>query len=373
MHLQNLFLSNFKNYRNAELQFTDKINCFVGDNGVGKTNLLDAIYYLSFCKSFFNQSDSQNILHDEDFFLVKGTFSREEMTDDTVSCLQKRGQRKQFRINKKEYERLSEHIGLFPSVMVSPADTELIYGGSDERRKFMDSVISQFDRIYLDDLIAYNKALFQRNRLLKLFGSGMPFDNDALDIWDVQLANLGSRIFEKRTAFIQGFTPVFDRLFSKISQDREGVTLEYQSQLSEEKPDVLLRNSISRDCAAQFTTCGIHKDDLQFNLGGLPIRKFGSQGQQKTFTIAIRLAQFEYIRTIKDFKPLLLFDDIFDKLDEHRVRQLLDLVSEHSFGQVFISDTHPERIINTIKSIEAETKVFKIHDGLVTEILNGNE
>lgn len=368
MYLQKLVLTNFKNYQELELGFSEKINCFVGNNGVGKTNLLDAIHYLSFCKSYFNVVDTQNILHDKDFFTIMGVWARSHDTPDTILCTQKRNHRKIFKLNKKEYERLADHIGLFPLVMVSPHDSDMIYSGSDERRRFLDSFISQFDRVYLDDLINYNKALFQRNKLLKIFYDDHYFDSDALEIWDNQLITLGNKIHAKRTSFILDFTPYFTQYFEFISGKKENVSLVYESQLNNSSYEELLKSSLPRDRAMLYTTCGIHKDDLIFNIEGYPLRKFGSQGQQKSYTIAIKLAQFEYIKNMKGFKPVVLFDDIFDKLDDERVEHIVKLAADNNFGQVFITDTQKERITGTMKKINSQGKVFVIHENKAEEI-----
>lgn len=366
MYIKNLRLINFKNYQEANLDFTDKINCFVGDNGAGKTNMLDAIHYLSFCKSYFNPIDSQNINHHKDFFAIHGLYLRNgDENTGKISCIQKRNQRKQFMQNGKEYDRLSDHIGLYPLVMISPYDRDLINDGSEVRRKYIDSVISQFDKIYLDDLINYNKALYQRNSLLKEFAEKRYYDPNLLEIWDEQMIKYGNEIYHKRRQFIQEFLPVFNRYFSIISGDRETVSITYDSQLLQGPFDALLANSIEKDRAMRFSTTGIHKDDLIFEIGNYQVKRFGSQGQQKSFVIAIKLAQFDYTKELKGFKPILLFDDIFDKLDEHRVTQLVQLVSQDSFGQVFISDTQYDRVEKLAKTLPIKYHVWEIDAGLV--------
>ncbi len=368
MFLQKLILTHFKNYPVLALLLSDKINCFVGSNGVGKTNLLDAIHYLSFCKSYFNVVDTQNIQHNQEFFSIQGVFLKNDDAPDIVFCNQKKNHRKVMKINKKEYERLADHIGLYPLVMVSPHDSDLIYSGSDERRRFLDSFISQFDRTYLDNLINYNKALFQRNRLLKIFFEQRTFDKDSLEIWNDQLLMLGNKIYDKRLSFIEDFTPFFNKYYHLISGNKEQVSLTYESQLSQTTMDELLIKAQPKDLAVQYTTVGVHKDDLIFNIGGLPLRKFGSQGQQKSYTIAIKLAQFEYTKNIKGFKPILLFDDIFDKLDDQRVEHIVKMATENNFGQVFITDTQKERIVSTMKKINSPGKVFMIENNNAEEI-----
>ncbi|MFZ4399076.1 MAG: DNA replication/repair protein RecF [Bacteroidales bacterium] len=368
MYLKNLTISNFKNYTDANIEFSEKINCFVGENGEGKTNLLDAIYYLSFCKSYFNLVDMQNIRHETEFFAIHGNYIRKDEHQDLLSCIQKKNQRKVFKINKKEYDRLADHIGLFPLVMISPYDSDLINEGSEIRRKFIDSVISQFDRIYLEDLINYNKALQQRNALLKHFAENNIYNADSLELWNFQLQKHGENIYQKRKIFLNEFTPLFQNFFSLISGSKENVDINYFSQLNNNDLEELLKLNLIKDRALQYTSVGIHKDDLIFNMDSFAVKKYGSQGQQKSFIIALKLAQFEYTKNIKGFKPVLLFDDIFDKLDNARVEQLIKLVADKNFKQVFITDTHSERIIKIFKSIEIACKIFNVNKGKVTEI-----
>ncbi len=372
MYLKQLKLANFKNYEEADLAFSNKINCFIGNNGAGKTNVLDAIYYLSFCKSYFNLVDSQNILHDAPFFAIHGTYSKNGNPDDLVSCIQKRNHKKQFSLNDKEYDRLADHIGLIPLVMISPYDRDLINEGSETRRKYIDSVISQFDKVYLDDLIAYNKALQQRNNLLKSFSERHYFDQDSLEIWDAQLSRLGEKIHSKRREFINDFAPLFQHYFNFIARGNEKVSIEYESQLTDRSLEELLAVSIDKDRMFKYTTVGIHKDDLQMKIEGHPIKKFGSQGQQKSFVIAIKLAQFDFTKNKKGFQPLLLLDDIFDKLDEGRVRQIIHLVGDNSFGQVFITDTQRERIEDVFRQVRIEHRIFEVIEGHAEEITDFN-
>ena len=370
MFLQNLKLVNFKNYEEAEFSFSSKINCFIGNNGAGKTNILDAIYYLSFCKSYFNSIDSQNILHEAPFFAIHGTYQKNNNGGDLISCIQKRNHRKLFKLNDKEYDRFSDHIGLYPLVMISPYDRDLINEGSDVRRKYIDSVISQFDKIYLNDLINYNKALLQRNILLKKFAEQNYFDNNSLEIWDNQLIKLGEKIHARRKDFLIEFTPLFQHYFEFITKGKEKVRIRYDSQLNEQSFSNLLLSSIKKDRITRYTNTGIHKDDLEMNIENYPVKKFGSQGQQKSYVIAIKLAQFDYTRNIKGFKPVLLLDDIFDKLDETRVKQIIQLVSDNSFGQAFISDTQKDRIENIFKQVKIDHKIFLIKEGQTSELKN---
>ena len=366
MFLKQLKLTNFKNYEEAELLFSEKINCFIGNNAAGKTNILDALYYLSFCKSYFNSVDSQNIRHDSDFFAIHGTYQNQEETDDLVSCIQKRNFKKAFKLNKKEYNRLADHIGKFPLVMISPYDRDLINEGSDVRRKYIDGVIAQFDKFYLSDLISYNKALLQRNALLKQFAEQHYFDETSLFVWDEKLADLGEALFEKRKRFLIEFNPLFEEYYHFLSGGSERIEIIYESQLSIMPMRDLFRESLTKDRIVKFTTSGIHKDDLLFKINGYPVKKFGSQGQQKTFVIAIKLAQFEYTRRIRNFKPILLFDDIFDKLDDDRVKQIVKLVNEDNFGQIFITDTQRQRIENIFNDHDIDHKIFEVDKGTVS-------
>ena len=367
MFLQKLSLINFKNYRETELIFSEKVNCFVGNNGAGKTNLLDAIYYLSFCKSYFNSVDSQNILHSENFFTIQGLYKKDNTSSNSIHCVQKRNQRKQFKINKKDYERFADHIGHFPLVIITPLDNNLINNGSEERRKYFDGVISQFDKIYLDNLLNYNKAVSQRNSLLKNFAENHYFDKDSLEIWDEQLINLGSRIFEKRKQFLKDFASIFQEYYDFITLKKESVSVVYESHLETKRFDLLLKESIERDRMLKYTSTGIHKDDFIFKINDFPLKKFGSQGQQKSYLVALKLAQFDYIKKVKKIKPILLLDDIFDKLDILRIQQIMKLVSDNNFGQIFITDTSKERIIQIFKDIETKFEIFEIFDGMVED------
>lgn len=366
MILHQLELLNFKNITSASVEFSSKINCLVGNNGAGKTNVLDSVFYLSFCKSFFNPIDTQHIKHGEKFFMIQGKFLMPGNNQGAISCSVSLDSRKIFKFNKKEYDRLSDHIGLIPSVIISPSDTDLILGGSELRRKYVDSVISQYDKEYLDDLINYNKALQQRNALLKIFAEKKKFDDTSLELWNAQLIPLADRIYKKRQAFIGVFIPLFASYYQFISQGNEQVYLHYESQLTERPLNELFDMSVTRDRALQYTTQGIHKDDFQFLLETYPLKKLGSQGQQKSFIIAMKLAQFDLIKQKKGYKPILLFDDILDKLDYARVEQLMKLVAGDGFGQVFITDTHSLRIADIFREIESETKIFNVVQGHVS-------
>jgi DNA replication and repair protein RecF len=367
MHLSRISLVNFKNYEQLELNFSQKINSFVGDNGTGKTNLLDAIYYLSLTKSYFNSVDSQNIRHGEEFFIIQGDYLRDGLEENIHLGAQK-GKRKQFRRNKKEYSRLAEHIGLLPVVMISPADSSLIIEGSEERRKFINAVVAQYDAEYLESLVRYNRALAQRNVLLKNFSKSGKYQPDLLEVWDLQLIKNGPYIYLKRKEFIEALIPIFQDYYEQVSSGREQIHLEYQSQLHEYSFEDLLIAHTDKDRIVQHTTAGTHKDDLKMSLGGHPIKRIGSQGQQKTFLVALKLAKFEFIRKVNGFHPILLLDDIFDKFDAKRVEQIIRLVSEENFGQIFITDTNRERIGKILNEMTIEHKLFQVDEGIVSEL-----
>lgn len=366
MILEKLSLINFKNYDEAHLEFCPKFNCFVGNNGMGKTNLLDAIHYISFCKSFFNAIDSQNIKHELPFFVIQAWINKNNETHE-IYCGVKRGHKKQFKHNKKEYQRLSEHIGLYPLVMISPSDIELIWDGSEVRRKFMDSIISQYDKVYLEKLIAYNHVLHQRNALLKHFHDNRTFDNMSLEIWDEQLIIHGQEIIKTRSHFLEEFIPLFTRNYQFISGSEEDVSLEYESSIKDLSYKTVLLSVLSRDRAVHHTTIGPHRDDLNFKLMGNSLKKFASQGQQKSYLLALKLAQFELIKHKKDTLPLLLLDDIYDKLDETRFKKLIELVSGNHFGQVFITDTHPGRIQELFEQNNSEHIIYEVNNGVINK------
>lgn len=367
MHLKKLSIVNFKNYSDAELLLCDKINCFVGNNGVGKTNLLDAIYYLSLCKSFFNNIDSQNIKHDLDFALIQGLFIKSE-NEEEIYCGIQRNKRKIFKRNKKEYNKLADHIGLFPLVMISPSDNSLIMEGGEERRRFINSVIAQYDKNYIENLMQYNRALAQRNKLLKELSDKQGYDQDALGVWDDHLIFYGEKIFIARGEFIKNLQPVFKEYYNFISSGQEDVSLVYESQLMHNDMKSLLAGSIRKDLYLQYTTTGIHKDDLQMNLNNYLIKKTGSQGQQKTYQVALKLAKFEFIRKKSGISPILLLDDIFDKFDSLRVEQIIRLVINEEFGQIFITDTNEEHLSRILQRLNSEHKVFIINSDQKIEL-----
>lgn len=366
MYLKNLSIVNFKNYREVSLNFSQGVNCFVGHNGAGKTNLLDAIHYLSFCKSYFNSFDNQNILHNEDMFIIQGIFDKDGQAEE-IYCAQKRNERKQFKRNKKDYGRLSEHIGLLPVVLVSPTDIELVIEGSEVRRKFVDSILSQVDSAYLNDLIEYNKALLQRNAMLKKFYETHTWDDMLISIWDEIMTSKGQDIFKKRQAFTKDFAKLFKTIYKEISGSREEVELEYSSQLLEGDFPTLLKKSLPKDKAVLYSTTGIHKDDWLFFKGEHSLKKFASQGQQKSFIIALKLAQFLYLKKHYNSPPIMLLDDIFDKLDEERVNYLINMVTDKDFEQVFITDTNHSRMHKLLEKKNKEHKIFPISEGALQE------
>ncbi|SFU55972.1 DNA replication and repair protein RecF [Pustulibacterium marinum] len=359
MILNKLSLINYKNIASKDFQLDAKINCFTGNNGVGKTTVLDSVYYLAFGKSYFNPIASQNIKHGEDFFVVDGTFSKNN-TEERILCSLKKGQKKTIKRNGKVYEKLSDHVGLIPLVIISPADRDLITEGSETRRKFIDNVISQSNKTYLQQLINYNKVLQQRNALLKYFALNSTFDSKTLEVYNDQLSEMGSFIHSKRIAFLEEFIPIFKERYYTISGNQENINLVYESQLNTTALKDLFTDNLSKDRALQYTSVGIHKDDLSFEIDDHSIKKFGSQGQQKTFLIALKLAQFDFIKNQSQVKPILLLDDIFDKLDENRVTHIVQLVNEDTFGQIFISDTHSQRTEDVVKKTNQTYKIFNL-------------
>lgn len=380
MTLNELHIINFKNIREADLTFADKLNCFVGLNGQGKTNLLDAIYYLSFTKSAFNTIDSQNILHEAEFAMIQGVYSADSDQDETmqVTCGIRRGQKKQFRCGKKDYQRMLDHIGRILLVMVSPEDGQLIAEGSDERRRFMDVVIGQTDRAYLEHLNLYNALVKQRNALLKQYGdSGQPSIPDELfEVIEMQMVPHATYIFAQRKAFVEAFVPLFADLYKTIAEVEEMPQLTYRSQLFDRELGEALQRTRQRDLILGWTSQGIHKDELEMQLGDYPLRRVGSQGQQKTYLIAMKLAQALYLSSqqsaVSSRKPILLLDDIFDKLDATRVARIVNLVRGEQFGQIFLTDTdrqHLTDIVRPIGTIDGEiqpldsSKVFYVSGG----------
>lgn len=363
MYLKTLSLTNFKNYEQAKLDFSPRINCFTGNNGVGKTNVLDAIHYLSLTKSFFNPIDSISIRHGEEYFIIRGVFER-DADDDEILCSFQRHKQKVVKRNSKEYKKLSEHVGRYPVVMISPADNALVTEGSEVRRKFLNKIISQYNPLYLDAVLNYTRALQQRNRVLKDMRNSPVSDPDILSVYDDQLVQHGNYIHSERQNLVEELIPVFQEYYDLISTGREKVRLNYRSQLAGGGFKQLLHDTVQRDLILEYTTTGIHKDDLVFEMDGHPVKTLGSQGQQKSYLVALKLAKFDYIKQKAGFSPILLLDDIFDKFDATRVGQIIKLVGNHRFGQIFITDTHPERLKNILASHNTEYRLFGIEGNM---------
>lgn len=365
MILNKLSVINYKNIKQADLELSPKINCFFGKNGMGKTNLLDAIYYLSFCKSYTNMPDTQNVLHESDFFVIQGDYLCNN-SKETIYCGFKKRQKKHFKKNQKEYDKLSDHIGYIPLIMISPTDSVLLQGNSEERRKFIDLSISQYDKEYLHALVNYQRALFQRNALLK---SDMLPSNDLFELWEENMAHDATVIYRKRNLFLERFIPIFKQYYHQISGHAEEVSLNYLSHLQDETDLLSLwKQHRERDHAIGYTTKGVHKDDLEMLLDGFPIRKIGSQGQNKTFLIALKLAQFEFLKQNRNSNPLLLLDDIFDKLDADRVEKIIKLVASEQFGQIFITDTNRKYLDEILTIVPQSYRLFEVNHGEITKL-----
>ena len=377
MHLEKLSLTNFKNYEDSRYVFGRQVNVIVGPNGSGKTNLLDAVYYLALSKSAFQSQDALSILHDADYFILDGIFEEHGSQNSHIDRVQitislQRGQRKVLMADKKPYERISEHIGRFPVVLVAPNDTDLVREHSEDRRHFFDGVLAQLDPDYLRNFLMYQQVLKQRNSLLKLFAERNQVDNDLLDTYDAPLLELGQQIHDRRRQFVEEFLPDFRAHYAYLSGARETVGIAYESEVSNPDFAAEFRHFRRRDTVLQRTTMGIHKDDYNFLIGGnssdegttsewVPLKKFGSQGQQKTFVIALKLAQFDQLEARKGVKPILLLDDIFDKLDDHRIGKLIQQMDEGAFGQLFITDARPERTRELLKNVKADVQFYEIN------------
>lgn len=362
MHLKKIALLNFKNISQEELALCPGINCLVGDNGAGKTNVVDAVYYLSMCKSSLPMTDGQSIRHGADFFLVEGTYASDAGKRETIVCSFSRKGGKVLKRNGKEYERLSDHVGLIPAVIVSPADSALISDAADERRRYLNAFISQLDRAYLGSVMRYNAVLAERNRLLKT----RP-DETMLQIYDMQLCEHGKAIHARRQEFAERLQPVTAAYYSILSGDREQVELHYKSELNDRPFEEILLDARQKDIVNEFTTAGIHRDDLVLKIGGYPLRKYGSQGQQKSFLIALKLAQYAVVAQTKGERPILLLDDLFDKLDAGRVEQLIRLVSDDTFGQILITDCNPTRLKRILDKAGGDYTLFSVAEGAVTQ------
>ena len=362
MRLKKLLLINFKNLPQAELTLSEGINCFVGDNGAGKTNLLDAVYYLSMSKSAFTMTDGQSVHHGEEFFVTEGTYQSDSGASEVVNCSFSRRGGKVLKRNGKEYERLSDHVGLIPAVVISPADSALISDAAEERRRFLNAFLSTIDRQYLAALIRYNAVLAERNRLLK-----MQPDEVMLSIYDEQLAEHGEKIHARREQVVSELQPLVAEFYRLLSEDREQVELHYKSELSERPMREILQAVRQKDLVNEFTTAGIHRDDLSLKIGGYPLRKYGSQGQQKSFLIALKLAQYTLLAREAGEKPILLLDDLFDKLDAGRVEQLIRLVADEKFGQIIITDCNPTRLSRILDRAGAQYTLYHVTDGAASD------
>lgn len=362
MYLEKISLLNFKNIAQEELSFCPGINCLVGDNGAGKTNVVDAVYYLSMCKSSLQMTDGQSIRHGADFFLVEGRYSSDAGRREQVVCSFSRKGGKVLKRNGKEYDRLADHVGLIPAVIVSPADSALISDAADERRRYLNAFISQLDRAYLTALMRYNAVLAERNRLLK-----MQPDETMLAIYDRQLVEHGNRIHARRQEFTARLQPLVADYYRRLSDDREQIELLYKSELNDRPFEEVLRDARQKDLVNEFTTAGIHRDDLTLRIGGYPLRKYGSQGQQKSFLIALKLAQYAIVAAEKGERPILLLDDLFDKLDAGRVEQLIRLVADDAFGQIFITDCNPTRLRTILDRAGGSYTLFTVSNGTITD------
>lgn len=361
MHLKQLKINNYRNLEDLSMTFSEKINCFVGENGVGKTNILDTIYYLSFCKSYFNTQDQRNIRTDQEYFTIHGEYDFEQSIE-RFSCALKKGDKKKFRCGDKDYNRFSEHIGKIPLVMITPSDQEIILGGSEVRRRFVDQVISQADNVYLDNLIQYNRAIEQRNKLLKYFQQNNSFDETSLSIWDEQMIRYGKEINKKRREFVEEIKPPFEYYYDYISSGKENIDIRYSSSNYEEDFEAILLEARQKDRVMGHSTVGVHRDDIDLLLDGINIKRYASQGQQKTFLLALKLAQFEYLYKHKKEKPILLMDDIFDKLDLGRIEQLINLVGSDRFGQVFLTDTQIGRVESIFENKDIKHKIYRYNE-----------
>ena len=372
MVLRELTILNYKNIQEAHLLFSHKLNCFVGLNGQGKTNILDAIYMLSFTKSAFNTIDSQNINHHSDMAMIQGEYITSSLGETTrVTCGLKRGQKKQFRLDNKDYKRMVDHIGYIPLVLISPEELKFIDGGSDERRRFIDGVISQYSKKYLEDITQYNALLKQRNALLKQYEEQVDVPWDFIDILDDQLVPLAYAIYQERSAFIERFIPIFQSIYTHISGGNESVNLSYVSQLHERDLKESLQRTHQRDLILGWTSQGIHKDDIDMSLEGYPLKRVGSQGQQKTYLLSLKLAQALYLvrvekNALSNKRPILLLDDIFDKLDSERVERIIQLVQQDEFGQIFITDTDRQHLTTLLQNMEDTSSIFHVSNGVIS-------
>jgi DNA replication and repair protein RecF len=367
MHLENLYLANFKNYLEAKIDFSKEVNALVGDNGSGKTNLLDAIHFLSMTRSAFNAIDQHSIRHDELFYSIIGHFNKKgkkAIINNTLTM----GKRKKILIDNNPISKATEIIGLFPTVLIAPSDHALIMEGGETRRRFVDSIISQLNTPYLMDLLEYNQALKQRNGLLKQFSDSGTLDRDLLEPYDRLILILGQRICAIRSSFCEDYVGRIEKHYQFLVDGKELIGLKYESEFLDPNHTAIFHKSLQKDIVLQRTNVGIHRDDFVFEMDGYPLKKFGSQGQQKSFLIALKLAQFDVIHENKGFKPILLMDDIFDKLDDHRIRKLTEMIEHHEFGQVFITDARPERTFHFLEKLNIGWKVISVNNGTLTPL-----
>lgn len=367
MHLENIYLANFRNYEETRIDFSKDINALVGDNGSGKTNLLDAIHFLSMTKSAFNAQDQQSIRHDELFYSIIGTFEKKDRRSVVANSLSL-GKRKKILLDNNPVTKSADFIGLFPTVLIAPSDHGLIMEGSDTRRRFIDSIISQMNTAYLLDVMEYNLAIKQRNRLLRQFAETGTIDKDLLEPYDQLILKLGKRICDARAAFCLDYISGIEKHYRFISEGKEKIGLSYESTFLDSNYVALYRASIQKDLALQRTETGTHKDDFVFEMDGHLLKRFGSQGQQKSFLIALKLAQFDVIRDNKGFKPILLMDDIFDKLDDHRISKLTEMIEHHEFGQIFITDARPERTFHFLEKLKIEWRAISVKNGTLAHL-----
>ena len=359
MRLEELSITNYKNFDSKKFLFEEDIICMVGNNGVGKSNILSSIYHLCFGKSFINSSSVSNIKFDRDFYIIQGKFKKNNIQENLTFSF-KKGSKKIFKRNGNLFKKISDHIGQFPLVMISPYDNDIINGGSIHRRNLMDGIIGQTDKYFLIDLINYKKIIVQRNAMLKMSYKKSKLDIGVIEVYDERLVDLGNRIYEKRKLFIENYKKIFKSYYSSISKNNESVEICFKSQLNTTDYSNLIKKSFEKDLLFQFTTQGPHKDDLEFLLNGYQIKKFGSQGQQKSLLISLKLAQYEFLKTKLNIKPILLLDDIFDKLDQKRVELIMQLIEEEYFGQIFITDTDKNRVSEVIKTTNLSHKIYQI-------------
>lgn len=357
--LKSLYLLNFKNYEDASFNFEEGVQSLTGRNGIGKTNLLDAIHYLCMTRSAFHSNEQYNILQGQQSFVLRGEFSYKEETI-AIGCQYEKGKRKIVKRDKVEYERMSEHIGKFPCVMLAPDDSALIREGSEVRRKFFDSLICQTDHSYLNDLIRYNQALKQRNYLLKQFGEKqIRADKELLEPYTHILLSLSQSIAQKRRQYTLDLLPFFESLYQKISGNREAMEIRYATKVDEDF-ESHFRDAYPQDLVLHRTTQGIHQDRYTFHMGGQLLKRFGSQGQQKSFLIALKLAKAKLITQFTETHPILLLDDIFDKLDETRISKLLEVLGEENHSQIFLTDARPERSEKLLSEVGIAHKIFNL-------------